>query len=233
MSRMIRLEGENGVKKSTVINFLLDETGSMLPRKNDVIKGFNDYIHSLRQEKEEGRGILFTLTKFNSSIDIQISYLAKSIEEVPDLTDNSYTPNSGTPLFDAIGETIRQLDKFLKEEKGKPGVLFVIMTDGEENASTKFNKDKITKIIRDRENDGWTFVYLGADQNAWSQAGSIGFQAGNVMAFSSGDYNQTFDRLSAVTRTYYRDGSNYTSSFFTPVTNIDTKTKRKSGKVLK
>jgi hypothetical protein len=218
MTRLIRpADIEAEVREKTIINFLLDETGSMLDRKDDVIKGFNEYIRSMKQERESSRRILFTLTKFNSKKGIQIEYLAKDIDEVPQLTKTTYMPDAGTPLYDAIGETVSRLTRELQDEKKKTGVLFVIMTDGEENDSKEFrDKAKITKVIQDKEKEGWTFVYLGADQNAWSQAGAIGMQVGNVMSFQSDHYAQTFAALSNRTSAYYKDGSHYTRSFFEP-----------------
>lgn len=220
MGRMIRIDDEEvEVKEKTIINFVLDESGSMLSRKADVIKGFNEYVRSMKQEREEDRRILFTLTKFHSEMSvphITVEYLAKDLDEVPLLTRDSYRPDGGTPLYDAIGETVIRLIKELQDEKEKPGVLFVIMTDGEENDSKgEFrDKSKITKIIQDKEAEGWTFVYLGADQNAWQQAGAIGLQMGNVRAFQSQAYGQTFSDLAIQTKAYYSRGSNYTRSFF-------------------
>ncbi len=221
MGRMIRIDDEEvEVKEKTIINFVLDESGSMLSRQASVIDGFNKYIRSMRQEREVDRNIFVTLTKFNTDhlghSQIRVEYLAKDIDEVPLLDKHSYIPSGGTPLYDAIGETVVRLNKELKEEKGKPGVLFVIMTDGEENESKEWkDKAKITKVIQDKEKDDeWTFVYLGADQNAWAQAGAIGLNAGNVMSFSSGAYGQTFDNLAGQTQAYYRSGSLHTRSFF-------------------
>ena len=216
MTRLIRpADIEAEVREKTVINFLLDESGSMMDRKNDVIKGFNEYVRSMKQEREASRRILITLTKFNSVSGIQIVYLAKDIDEVPSLTKLTYAPTAGTPLYDAIGETVGRLTKELQDERGKPGVLFVIMTDGEENDSKEFkDKAKITKVIQDKEKEGWTFIYLGADQNVWAQAGAIGMQMGNVRSFKSDNYVQTFSALANQTSAYYKGGSHYTRSFF-------------------
>ncbi len=220
MGRMIRIDDEEvEVKEKTIINFVLDESGSMLSRQASVIEGFNKYIRSMRQERVENRSILVTLTKFNTDQvghpQIRVEYLAKDIDEVPLLDNNNYTPSGGTPLYDAIGETVVRLNKELKGEKGEPGILFVIMTDGEENESKEWkDKAKIAQVIQDKETEGWTFVYLGADQNAWAQAGAIGLNIGNVMSFHSHAYGQTFDNLAHQTQAYYRGGSLHTRSFF-------------------
>jgi len=226
MTRLIRpADIEAEVREKTVINFLLDESGSMSIRKDDVIKGFNEYIRSMKQEREASRRILVTLTKFNSTSGIQIAYLAKDIDEVPSLTKLTYAPTGNTPLYDAIGETAARLGKELQDERGKPGVLFVIMTDGEENDSKEFReKAKITKVIQDREKEDWTFIYLGADQNAWAQAGAIGMQMGNVRSFKSDNYVQTFSALANQTSAYYKGGSHYTRSFFEEKPESETKT---------
>ena len=112
-------------KKSTLVCFLLDETGSMMPYKHETIEGFNTYVDELRSEKKTK----MMLTKFNTqSMDVGE---AVSIGEVERLDSSSYNPNHWTPLYDAIGKTIAKVD----EQIDPKNVLFVIMSDGEENSS--------------------------------------------------------------------------------------------------
>ncbi|NIP23783.1 MAG: VWA domain-containing protein, partial [Phycisphaerae bacterium] len=117
--------------KKKYVSFILDETGSMLSVKDQTISGYNEYLDTLKQEKD----VLFTLTKFNSA-KVEVVYDAVKIKDVELLTADTYHPTATTPLYDAIGTTITSLEKATKNKKGKK--LVVIQTDGLENASKEF-----------------------------------------------------------------------------------------------
>ena len=111
------------------VSYILDETGSMMGFKTQTISGFNEYIKTLKADKLVKYKM--TLTRFNSN-SISIDYLDKPIADVPELTSDTYRPRDLTPLYDAIGKTITDIES--KKAVGKD-ILFVIMTDGQENAS--------------------------------------------------------------------------------------------------
>lgn len=159
------------------VNFVLDETGSMQICKEATISGFNEYVDTL---KKKAGNIILTLTKFNSK-KIETIFKAKCIKDVPKLTNETYQPNELTPLYDAIAKTIKDTEN---EAKGKD-VLCVIMTDGAENSSLEYTRDKIMKLIQEKEKDKWAFVYLGANQDSWEVGQAIGLSKGNVINYST------------------------------------------------
>jgi hypothetical protein len=182
----------------TIINFLLDETGSMMSVKQQTIEGFNEYLNSMRKEKVD-----FKLTKFNSS-KTEI-HDTKPAKDYPELTYETYVPDATTPLYDAIGRSVRSLENDLKEKKRK--VLMVIMTDGLENASQEYNRDAIFKLVSEKEKDGWTFVYLGANQDSWAVAEPLGFNKGNVTNYDPHNTVQTYNMAAQRTASYLSKGN--------------------------
>ncbi len=152
------------VRKKTVnVVFLLDETGSMFSIKSDTIGGFNNFID---EQKKSPFNIKFSMTLFNSN-HIDRRYTNENINNVEQLSDENYVPNYATPLWDAIGKTIQGLTK-------KKNVLFVILTDGYENASREFNSHTVKDLIKEKEKAGWKFLYLGVDMVDMSDAFNMG-----------------------------------------------------------
>lgn len=187
LQRLDKIEEVLGMskKKEVLINFVLDETGSMMSCKDTTISGFNEYIESMKKKKDK---ISMTLTRFNSE-KIEIDYSDKPIDKVPNLTKENYNPNHLTPLYDAIGKTINETKDV------KKNVLFVVLTDGEENSSKEYTRNSIFELIKKMEKKGWTFVYLGANQDAWANSGTIGFNQGNVINFNTKNMKATFRAL--------------------------------------
>jgi Mg-chelatase subunit ChlD len=200
--------------KDTIVNFVLDETGSMQSVKQATISGVNEYLESLRNQK--GR-VYLTLTQFNSE-KIEVVHKSASVKKVPDLTDETYQPNWNTPLYDAIAETIQATEKRIKRRKNKPNVLCVIMTDGLENASKEWTRDAIFKLITEKTADGWTFAYLGANQDAFAVGQSIGIAKGSSMHYPSDarGVSIAMTSVSESTSDWMDSGGAQSSSFFTP-----------------
>lgn len=181
-------------KKEIIVNFLLDETGSMGSCKESTINGFNEYVKTL-QNKEDN--ISLTLTKFNSE-KIDVVYVNKPIKDVPQLDNNMYVPDHLTPLYDAIGQTIHKVDSEVKSGDK----LMVILTDGLENASKEYTREGIFSLIKEKEKTGWTFAFLGANQDAWVTGGHIGIVSSNTFTFSTKDMKRTFRAAGMATRSY-------------------------------
>lgn len=150
--------------KPTLIAFLLDRTGSMDVCKKETITGFNRYVEALEKGDKEGT-VRFTLTQFDSqSIDLLDD--AVPLNKVTVLSEANFQPRGMTPLHDAIGKTIRATE--LKAGKCYK-VLFVTLTDGQENASTEWNADSIKKLMKEKEaNEGWTFAHIGVGADGWA-----------------------------------------------------------------
>jgi len=198
-----------GKKDKTSITFLLDQSGSMMSCFNETITGFNEYIQALKKQKN----ISFTLTKFNSEA-VKIAYTDKPIEDVKELSDKTYQPNGMTPLYDAIGKTAKKLTDALVKRKDKPKVLFVIMTDGFENASSEYKLKAIKELIKVKEKDDWNFVFMGSDKDGWLNAKAMGISAGNSILFAQSDTRKTMHRAGGMSASFASGGKRKTKSFF-------------------
>lgn len=183
---------------SDVLNivFVLDETYSMNSTKSTTLSGFNEYITSLKNGDE--KDAKFTLVLFNSR-NIRTIYSDKLIKDVELLTDKTYNPDATTPLYDAIGQTIKSVEKRLSKDAK---VLFVTMTDGLENSSSEFDRDSIFKLIKTKEvDDKWIFAFLGANQDSWETGSSIGLsKQASTMNYSQGNEAVMFGMLAKATR---------------------------------
>lgn len=159
----------------THITFLLDRSGSMEEIREDAIGGFN----SLLADQQAGPGrCSFTLAQFDSQDPAEIVHDTLPIQEVPQLTRETFKPRGGTPLLDAMGHLITHTGERLADlpEHERPGkVIFVVLTDGLENASHFHTRKQIFEMItHQREVYGWQFMFLGADQDAIAEARSYG-----------------------------------------------------------
>jgi uncharacterized protein YegL len=195
-------------KNLTEIVVVLDESGSMSVIREDTIGGFNTMLKD-QQKSVDGKALL-TLVTFSGSVRTPID--GRDINEVEPLTDKSYRPSGGTALLDAIGKTIDALETRYEnsdDDKIPSKVLFIIITDGEENASREYNKSRIEKMIKHQtKRHGYEFIFLGANLDAVSEASSLGIRASNSLNFqaSSRGIGDTYGVLSATTL-MYRNGT--------------------------
>ena len=198
--------------KTNVI-FILDESGSMSSTASDVRGGFNTYIEKI---KSDGNQYSLSTIKFGTTV--RPLFTNQPLDQVPLLTEQNYMPLDSTALYDAIGFALSEACKYWgTDEKpyGTDRFIVIIMTDGFENASKKFSKEEITAKIKRREAAGnWTFVYMGADQDAWSVAGNLGFAQGNVMSYASTSTNAVFSNLATSTTTASSSTVTQTRGFF-------------------
>jgi Mg-chelatase subunit ChlD len=179
------------------VTLILDETGSMQECKGAAIAGFNQYVAILRQEPAETR---VTLTLFNSR-KTEVRYQAAPVARVHDLDVETYRPRDTTPLYDAIGRTL--VSARLQVPAGSRK-LCVILTDGEENASKEYSRSQIFDMIKAYENEGWTFLYLGADHDVWAAGEDLGVAEHNRITFLKADVAHTFECLSEATANFRR-----------------------------
>lgn len=175
---------------------LLDQTGSMLSRKQETISSFNSYIADLIDKKMDCD---FTLTLFNAR-RVEVRYLKASLNDIVPMTEDTYLPNDATPLLDAIAKSIEAVG----DERQ---CLFIIFTDGEENASRLFTKTQIKQLIENREGRGWRFVFFGiGGMDAVNEASSIGIPMTQTVTTSA------FDPISSSSRTASTITAMYTSN---------------------
>lgn len=151
------------------MTFVLDSSGSMQSIEDDTRGGFNSFLTD--QRAEEGQATV-TLVDFDTTVDV--TYCGRDIEEAPELTDAAYTPSGQTALHDAIVTAIEQADsQFDKRDTPPENVIIVVLTDGKENAS-ETPKATVRKMVEARQEDGWEFLFIGANQDAALTAGEIG-----------------------------------------------------------
>jgi hypothetical protein len=199
--------------KQTNVIFIIDESGSMSTAAKDVRGGFNSYV-----EKLKGDGNKYSLTAIKFGTRVRPLFANLSLKEVPQLDEKNYTPMDTTALYDAIGHGFSVAkESWSTPDKpfGENPVIMIIMTDGFENASREYKKEHVVEGIKEREAaKNWTFVYLGADQDAWSIAGDLGISQGNTMSYASDNTSRTFDNVAHATARASRGGSGQTFSFF-------------------
>ncbi|MDZ5471405.1 vWA domain-containing protein [Bacillus sp. 31A1R] len=170
-------------KQLTEIIFLLDRSGSMAGLEDDTIGGFNAFI--VRQCKLEGETILTTVL-FDD--EYEVLWNGVSANNVT-LSDQEYYVRGCTALLDAVGKTILDVGHRLSKtkEEERPGkVIFVITTDGMENASQEFTYTKIKELIQhQKEKYSWEFIFMGANIDAAKEANQIGIEVENAYHFEA------------------------------------------------
>lgn len=194
-------------KDYTHITVILDRSGSMESIRDDTIGGFNAFLKM--QNAEQGTATL-TLVQFDSQDPYEIIHRFKPIGDVPALTRETFVPRATTPLLDALGRGINDLEKSIGDLKkaARPSrVVFVVVTDGRENASGEFRKDQIEKMVKEKTESDWQFVFLSADLDAIGDAMAVGIHADAVLAFhKSGKGSQrAWESLSVRTSDYRAD----------------------------
>ncbi len=167
-------------KDFTDIIIVLDRSGSMHTIKNDIEGGFDQFI---KDQSEVGTAQV-TLAQFDDVYEVV--YEALDIKEVPKM---KLIPRSSTALLDAIGRTIvaggERLAKMPEDERPDQ-VMLVIITDGEENSSEEYTRERVFELIKHQEDKyNWDIIYLGANQDAIHEGGMMGFTAGKSMTFNA------------------------------------------------
>jgi hypothetical protein len=169
----------------TDIVVVLDRSGSMASVVDDTLGGFNAFV----DRQKHGRGSArLTLVEFDH--EDAVVYERKDIQEVTHLDPGSYVPRGDRALLDAIGRTIITVRGAIAVERPSehPGnVVFVIITGGKENASSEFTRSQIREMIRaHQEEDGWDFLFFGANPDAIGEAASIGIDAARAASWKKG-----------------------------------------------
>lgn len=169
-------------KNLTEMVFILDESGSMSPLTDDTIGGFNSLIE--KQKSEEGQALVSTVFFSNSS---KVIHDRTELSRVAPLTRRDYVPGGCTALLDAVGDAVKHIaniHKYAREEDVPEKTIFVITTDGMENASKKYTREEIKRMIsKQQEKYGWEFIFLGANIDAAETAESIGICEENAINY--------------------------------------------------
>lgn len=166
------------------ITIVLDRSGSMQSVRADTIGGFNAFLES--QKKLPG-SCAVSLVQFDDIYEVV--YAGRQLSEAPALNPDTFVPRGSTALLDAIGRSINSAGQrfaALPEHDKPSSVIFVVVTDGQENASREFNKKQVMDLItHQREKYNWQFVFLGANQDAIASAASMGIGRGDSLTYAS------------------------------------------------
>ena len=166
----------------TELVFILDRSGSMNGMEEDTIGGFNSMIE--KQKKEEGE-CLVSVVLFNHTCEVL--YDRVPIAQVPTMTRAEYFTTGCTALLDAIGGAIHHIGnvhKYARQEDIPEKTIFVITTDGMENASRTYSADKVRQMVKhEQDKYGWEFLFLGANIDAVETARRYGLKEGHAVRF--------------------------------------------------
>ena len=177
----------------TEMVFILDRSGSMSHLQNETIGGFNSMIE--KQKKEPGEAFVTTVL-FDGQYELLHDHV--NIQDVKPITDREYYARGMTALLDAVGRTINSVGERLSKtpEEERPGhVIFVITTDGAENASREFTKVKVKEMVEHQQDKySWAFMFLGANIDAVAEAASLGINT---------DFAKNYTASSVGTNTLY------------------------------
>jgi len=177
---------EQNAATAVKVWMLLDRSGSMGHLQEAVVEGTNRFLQEQRGGEGECR---LTLAQFDSQDPFEVLVDAKRIERVDDLTAADYQPRGTTPLYDAIGSLLERAKDRRKQRKrdGKSAEdqVVVIFTDGMENASVEYSRKRIFKRITKRQKQGWTFVFLGANQDSYATGRRLGIRRGGIQNYGA------------------------------------------------
>ena len=195
----------------TDVCLILDESGSMSSKYNETVIAFNEYIKGVREDHSVER--VYTVT-FNSQHTTRL-HDGVNINDVGDLGKDTYNPRGTTPLFDAMGRTL--------ETMVGNRMFVVVITDGQENASSEYDRESIKAMIETRESQGWDFIFLGADFDAWGQARGLGVARGKTLSFSGAQMGEGMTAARQATQQYDATGEalpdDYFEGYFEPDNN--------------
>lgn len=169
-------------KNLTELVMILDRSGSMAGLESDTIGGYNAMLE--KQKKTEGEVLVSTVLFDHES---EVLYNRVPLEKMKKMTDREYYVRGCTALLDAIGSSIQHIDavqKRMKEEERPQKTVFVITTDGMENASKEYTYERVKKLVERQKEEGWEFLFLGANIDAIATASKFGIGADHAA-----DYN--------------------------------------------
>ena len=170
-------------KGLTELVFILDRSGSMGGLESDTIGGFNGMLQ--KQKKEEGEANVTTVL-FDDQINIIHDRFP--IDVVKPLSDEDYYVRGCTALLDAVGSTVKKVENIqnrLPEELRAERIVFVITTDGQENASREYTASMVKKMIETNQEKGWQFLFLGANMDAVAEAEKIGIRRTHAASYKN------------------------------------------------
>lgn len=168
----------------TSINVLIDASGSMARLTADTIGGFNQFLKS--QKDVPGEAVLSLWTFSNTR---EVVHEFKNLTDVPDLNNDTYKITGATALLDSLAQSVDDTGKYLaslSEEDRPSKVIFLIITDGQENASRKFTKEQVKEMVTHQtEKYSWDFIFMGANIDSMAEGNAIGVAQNNTMNYAA------------------------------------------------
>lgn len=197
-----RKEGETRIYNLIII----DESGSMGGIENQTLSGANEVIGTIKRTQQENPDdnqmvCVVTFDSGSSRPDVRAIVDCEMAENVKDLTRDQYNPRGCTPLYDAIGVSVTNLQKHVKEGDH---VLVTIITDGYENSSHRFTSSMVASLIKELSEKGWTFTFIGANQDSVLSARELNIQS--AMDFEASYYGAKimWDRMDSSYNEFYK-----------------------------
>ena len=176
-------------KNLTEIVFILDRSGSMCGLEKDTIGGFNSFIN--KQKKNEGEAYVSTVLFDHERI---VLHDRVNLRDIKEMTERDYSVRGMTALLDAIGSSIHHIaniHKYSREEDVPEKTIFLIITDGLENASKEYSYRKVKEMIeKEKEKYGWEFIFMGANIDAVSEGAKFGIGADRSVTFKNDSRGQ-------------------------------------------
>lgn len=190
---------EEKTNGQTELVFILDRSGSMAGLESDTIGGFNGMI---AQHRSEGGDVLVSTVLFDH--ENEVIHDRMRIVDVPALTSKEYYTRGCTALLDAMGDAIhhiKNVHKYARPEDRPARTMFIITTDGMENSSTRYTADQVRAMVKQQEEAGWAFVFLGANIDAVQVAGGLGIRPEFAAEFAcdAAGVRENFASLGAMT----------------------------------
>ena len=190
---------EEKTNGQTELVFILDRSGSMAGLESDTIGGFNGMI---AQHRSEGGDVLVSTVLFDH--EHEVVHDRVRIADVPALTSKEYYTRGCTALLDAMGDAIhhiKNVHKYARPEDRPARTMFIITTDGMENSSTRYTADQVRAMVKQQEEAGWAFVFLGANIDAVEVAGGLGIRPEFAAEFAcdAAGVRENFASLGAMT----------------------------------
>ncbi len=178
--------GKGQLNKRLLVGIVLDRSSSMLSIKNETISGTNEQFSALR-DSDDAANTSVAFFSFNQ----EVTPVFKNDDDTPklvpcsalkDISDADYFPSGMTAMYDAVGDAI---DFFAAEAKKADDVLIVVISDGVENASKRFTSDQINGRVKELQDSGWNFTYIGANQDLSLVQAQLGIHEGNMLTFDA------------------------------------------------
>lgn len=210
-------KGFNMKENLTAIAVIIDASGSMHSLTHDTIGSFNQF---LTEQKAVPGEAIFSLCTFNDSYHLVHDFV--TLSNVSELTIKTYSPSGGTALLDAMGTTIDNLGAklaALPEEERASKVIVLVITDGHENASSRYTREQIReKVSHQQEKYSWSFVFLGANIDAFTAGTSMGFTRSNSVNYqaTAAGTKVAYNAISSSMTSYRLANVSHQADFFSP-----------------